>query len=117
MARKRYKYVFTRKKHTKGGKLSSILAFASFLLFVGSAICSMMMGGKGGLYLGAAGFIAIGFSVYGFILGLKSFSEENRNVLYSNIKQKRNHSRSLYFIFYFPVQFIRSCTEIKRAFS
>ena len=45
MARKRYKYVFTRKKHTKGGKLSSILAFASFLLFVGSAICSMMMGG------------------------------------------------------------------------
>lgn len=46
MARKRYKYVFTRKKHTKGGKLSSILAFASFLLFVGSAICSMMMGGK-----------------------------------------------------------------------
>ena len=73
MARKRYKYAFTRKKHTKGGKLSSILAFASFLLFVGSAICSMMMGGKGGLYLGAAGFIAIGFSVYGFILGLKSF--------------------------------------------
>ena len=55
MARKRYKYAFTRKKHTKGGKLSSILAFASFLLFVGSAICSMMMGGKGGLYLGAAG--------------------------------------------------------------
>ena len=80
MARKRYKYVFTRKKHTKGGKLSSILAFASFLLFVGSAICSMMMGGKGGLYLGAAGF-----SVYGFILGLKSFSEENRNVLYSKV--------------------------------
>ena len=33
MARKRYKYAFTRKKHTKGGKLSSILAFASFLLF------------------------------------------------------------------------------------
>ena len=82
MARKRYKYAFTRKKHTKGGKLSSILAFASFL---GSAICSMMMGGKGGLYLGAAGFIAIGFSVYGFILGLKSFSEENRNVLYSKV--------------------------------
>ena len=56
MARKRYKYAFTRKKHTKGG-----------------------------LYLGAAGFIAIGFSVYGFILGLKSFSEENRNVLYSKV--------------------------------
>ena len=85
MARKRYKYVFTRKTHTKGGKLYSILAFASFLLFVGSAICSMMMGGKGGLYLGAAGFNAIGFSVYGFILGLKSFSEENRNVLYSKV--------------------------------
>ena len=81
MARKRYKYAFTRKKHTKGGKLSSILAVASFLLFVGSAICSMMMGGKGGLYLGAAGFIAIGFSVYGFILGLKSFSEENRKCI------------------------------------
>ena len=32
-----------------------------------------------------AGFIAIGFSVYGFILGLKSFSEENRNVLYSKV--------------------------------
>lgn len=85
MARKRYKYAFTRKKHTKGGRTSSILALASFLLFAGSAICSMLMGGKGGLYLGAAGLIAMGFSIYGFILGLKSFSEENRNVLYSKI--------------------------------
>ena len=73
----------TKKKHTKDGIISSILALASFLLFAGACICSMVLRGKGGLYLGAMGILAMGLSIYGFLLGLKSFSEENRNFLYS----------------------------------
>ena len=43
----------------------------------------MVLRGKGGLYLGAMGILAMGLSIYGFLLGLKSFSEVNRNFLYS----------------------------------
>ena len=83
MARKRYKYSFTKKKHTKDGIISSILALASFLLFAGACICSMVLRGKGGLYLGAMGVLAMGLYIYGVVLGLKSCSEENRDFLYS----------------------------------
>ena len=54
MAR-RYRYSFTKKKEAKKGKLSAGLAAASFLLF------------------------ATLLSVYGFIMGLLSFSEEGRS--------------------------------------
>ncbi len=69
MAKKRYKYSFTKKRHTRGGVESSILALMSGLLFFGAAICSLVMSGQGGMYLGAMGILALGLSVYGFILG------------------------------------------------
>ena len=87
MAKKRYKYSFTKKRHTRGGVESSILALMSGLLFFGAAICSLVMSGQGGMYLG---ILALGLSVYGFILGLKSFSEQNRAFLYSKIGSVAN---------------------------
>lgn len=82
MAKKRYKYAFTKKKHSKLGITSSIFAGISLGLFCISSVCSLAFHGKGGMYLGAMGLAAIGISVYGFILGLKSFSEKNRDQLY-----------------------------------
>ena len=90
MAKKRYKCSFTKKRHTRGGVESSILALMSGLLFFGAAICSLVMSGQGGMYLGAMGILALGLSVYGFILGLKSFSEQNRAFLYSKIGSVAN---------------------------
>lgn len=90
MAKKRYKYSFTKKRHTRGGVESSILALVSCLLFLGAAICALALNGQGGMYLGALGILALGLSVYGFILGLKSFSEQNREFLYSKVGSVAN---------------------------
>ena len=71
MAKKRYKYDFAKKKHSEKGVTSSVFAGISLGIFCIAAICSLAFHGKGGLYLGAMGLIAIGLSIYGFILGLR----------------------------------------------
>lgn len=85
MAKKRYKYAFTRKKHSQKGITASVFAAVSLGLFCVSSLCSLAFHGKGGMYLGAIGLLAIGISVYGFILGLRSFSEKNRDQLFCKI--------------------------------
>lgn len=85
MAKKRYKYAFTKQKHSQDGKISAIFAGISLGLFCISGLCSLVYHGKGGLYLGAVGLAAMGLSVYGFILGLKSFSEKKRDQFYCKI--------------------------------
>ena len=82
---KRYKYTFARKKQSEGGITSSVMALISVPLFLTGAVLSFAFQGKGGLYLGAMGLVAIGVSVYGFITGLKSFSKENRAYTYSKV--------------------------------
>lgn len=85
MAKKRYKYAFAKKKHSRKGIVSTVFAGISLGIFCVSSICSLVFRGKGGMYLGAFGLAAIGLSIYGFILGLKSFSEKNRDQLYCKI--------------------------------
>ena len=53
---KRYRYAFTKKKEASKGKLS-----------IGLAVMSLFLLGT-----------ALGVSIYGFLMGLSSFSEENR---------------------------------------
>lgn len=90
MAKKRYKYAFAKRRHSQKGIVSSIFAGISFGLFCISALCSLAFHGNGGMYLGALGLAAIGLSVYGFILGLKSFSERNRDPLFCKIGATTN---------------------------
>lgn len=85
MAKKRYKYNFAKKKHSVKGIISSILAGISLGLFCISSVCSLFFHGKGGIYLGVMGLIAISISVYGFVLGLRSFSDKNRDLLFCKI--------------------------------
>ena len=85
MAVKRYKYSFTKQKHSEKGVVSTVLAGISLGLLLISAICSLCFHGKGGIYLGAAGVLAMGISIYGFYMGLKSFSEKNRSQVFSKV--------------------------------
>lgn len=85
MAVKRYKYSFTKQKHSEKGIVSTVLAGISLGLLFLSAICSLCSHGKGGVYLGAAGILAMGISIYGFYMGLKSFSEKNRSQVFCKI--------------------------------
>lgn len=76
---KRYRYAFAKKKEARKGKLSTGLAAASLLLFVGAVMTAFFMEGELGFIVGGIGLFAMLLSVYGFILGLSSFSEEDRN--------------------------------------
>lgn len=85
MAKKRYKYAFAQKRHSQKGITSTVFAGISLGIFCIASLCSLAFHGKGGMYLGALGLTAIGLSVYGFILGLRSFSEKNRDQLFCKI--------------------------------
>lgn len=77
MAR-RYRYSFTKKKEAKKGKLSAGLAAASFLLFLLAVGMAYHLDESVGFLVGGVGLFATLLSVYGFILGLMSFSEEGK---------------------------------------
>ena len=77
MAR-RYRYSFTKKKEAKKGKLSAGLAAASFLLFITAVTLAYFLNDSFGFLVGGVGLFATLLSVYGFIMGLTSFSEIGR---------------------------------------
>lgn len=85
MAKKKKKYSFAKKKHSGQGIASTVFAGISLGIFCAAALCALIFHGKGGMYLGALGLIAIGLSAYGFVVGLKSFSEKNRDQLFCKI--------------------------------
>lgn len=72
---KKYNYNFIR-KNSEGGDAAVRLAVLSGGIFVVAAAVSFIFGGKAGIYVGAAALFAMLTAVYGFYLGLKSFSEE-----------------------------------------
>ena len=76
---KRYRYAFVKKKEAGKGKLSTGLAAASLLLFGAAVMTAFFLEGKLGFLVGGFGLFAMLLSVYGFIMGLSSFSEEDRN--------------------------------------
>lgn len=74
---KRYRYAFAKKKEAGKGKLAVGLAAASFLLFLTAVLLSFFLGERFGFLVGTVSFFAALLSVYGFFMGLLSFSEEN----------------------------------------
>lgn len=75
---KRYRYAFAKKKEAGKGKLSAGLAIASFLLFFAAILLAFFLEGSYGFLVGGVSLFAMLLSVYGFFMGLMSFSEENR---------------------------------------
>lgn len=75
MAR-RYRYAIIRKKEAKKGRLSVGLAIASLILFVGAIGTAYALEGKYGFIVGGICLFAALLSVYGFLMGILSFSEE-----------------------------------------
>ena len=69
---KRYKYTATRKKEAAGGILSLALAAVSCLLLLVSTLVAAAQNGNAAIWLGGAGLISLGLSVYGFLVGLGS---------------------------------------------
>lgn len=76
---KRYRYSFVKKKEAGKGKLSVGLSIASFLLFWAAVLTDYQLEGSFGFLVGGISLFAMLLSAYGFIMGLMSFSEEDRN--------------------------------------
>lgn len=76
---KRYRYSFTKKKEAGKGKLSVGLAVGSLSLFTAAVTLSLILEGSFGFLIGSMSLFAALLSVYGFIMGLKSFSEEGKS--------------------------------------
>ena len=77
MAR-RYRYAFARKRESEKGKLSVTMAATSLLLGVIAVVLALFLDEKLGYITGGIGLLAMALSVYGFVMGLSGFSEENR---------------------------------------
>lgn len=73
------------RKYTKGGKTSSLIALGSLLLIVLAVVISILMRGNAGIYVGLMVFLALITSAIGFGVGIKSFGEENRFMMYTYI--------------------------------
>lgn len=78
MAR-RYRYSFTKKKEAGKGKLSVGLAVSSFVLFAAAVALVFVLEESLGFLIGSLGLFAALLSIYGFIMGLLSFSEEGKS--------------------------------------
>ena len=76
---KRYRYAIIKKKEAKNGKLSVGLAIASLLLFGAAVGTAYALEGSYGFIVGGICLFATLLSVYGFLMGIASFSEENCN--------------------------------------
>lgn len=74
---KRYRYAFVKKKEAEKGKLSVGLAVSSIGLFVLALLASFWIP-EYGFVAGGISLFAMMLSIYGFIMGLAGFSEENR---------------------------------------
>lgn len=75
---KRYRYAFAKEKEAYKGKWSVGLAVTSFLLFLAAVLTAFFLEGSYGFIVGGISLFAALLSVYGFIMGLLSFSEKKR---------------------------------------
>ena len=68
-----------KKKEARNGKVSAALAGTSLVLFLAAVLTVFFTDENMGFLVGGISLFAMLLSIYGFIMGLKSFSEENKN--------------------------------------
>ena len=70
------KYKFTNKKISKGGVMSSLFAVLAFVLLATGVYISYKADGSGGTSVGILGISAFFTSTVGFVVGIRSFKNE-----------------------------------------
>lgn len=71
--------------YTKGGRKSSLIALCSFLIIVLTVVICIVKKGNAGIYTGLLALLSFGLSLFGFGIGIQSYSEENRFLKYTYI--------------------------------
>lgn len=75
---KRYRYAFAKKKRGTAGKTVSSAGGCFTGFICDCSFAGIFLQGQYGYIVGGISLCAMLLSVYGFAMGLKSFSEENR---------------------------------------
>jgi len=85
MARKNEKYKIEYRSRYGRGILSTVTAAASVIIFLTTALVCMVLGGKGGQWVGAFGFTGFVMAFYGMAVGLDSFRERSQSYTLSKV--------------------------------
>ena len=79
------KYKFSDKNETLGGTISTILGMISLSLLVYGLSISFRANGDAGVSLGSIGLSSAMLAIFGCVIGLISFKEEDKFYLLSKI--------------------------------
>ena len=82
---KKNRYQFIKKEHPVGGKIACLLAVISVALMIAVFFVSYRMQADAGSLAGGLGLISMGLAIYGFIVGMRSFSEKKVSPLFPAI--------------------------------
>ena len=72
------KYKFSDKHQSLGGTISTILGVASLALLGYGISISFKAGGNAGVYIGSIGLCSLLLSIFGCVMGLISFKEDDK---------------------------------------
>ena len=75
--RRKNRYKFTKKKHSKRGMLACALAAASIFALIYMIAVSFLQDGNGNVYLGSAGVLALIVAAASFVEAIRSLREED----------------------------------------
>lgn len=72
-------------KYARGGRISSTIGLCNLALVTLTITASVMENGKSGMYIGIIVIATFISSLMGFVIGIRSFSEENKFYRFSYI--------------------------------
>ena len=72
-------------KYARGGRISSTIGLCNLALMFLTITMSVMENGKSGMYIGILVIVTFISALMGFVIGIRSFTEENKFYRFSYI--------------------------------
>ncbi len=72
-------------KYARGGRISSTIGLCNLALMALTITASVMEDGKSGMYIGIIVIVTFVSALMGFVIGIRSFTEENKFYRFSYI--------------------------------
>ena len=83
MRKKPGRYSLLNRRNAKRGRISLLIGVAAAALLISGIVIAYRDRGEAGILVGVLGIAAFAVAVFGFIMGLLGFKEEDRRQLYS----------------------------------
>lgn len=73
------------RSYTKGGRIATLIAICSLLIIASAIAISVVKKGEAGIYVGLMPIVSLVLSIFGFGVGLKSYTEDTKFLRYTYI--------------------------------